>query len=723
MGEKFLNLSGLTLYDKNIKEWTQNEIKPSDWSETDESSKTFINNKPFGEFVNKVNITGLRPTASAQINSEIENLPIFAEGDLYTVVYDGQTYNDLEVVFKSETVPNMGSMSLAIIGNTELAIRRVLAAFGLFSTAEIGEGTDNGCDFYLCEMLMEGNSPEVMCGKFVGADFVMSESSFSWTLKNNDTKADICSTSGSYNMFADMLGGELFYGSETPVGSYYLDADEMALMPAIEVGTKLEVSVEGREPEIYEFHTEDFGGFPLYMAGNNEEDGSLYFVYSPSGGMLQIQMGLDDGEPLFMAVYKFNPEIDGDSVDLSINLTTTKKLDKSFYDVDWSDVDSKPFYEEYGQNQNYLNIDNTKRSWVKVELENPEDADITGWLKSNNDNYGYAVKTDNPNTSGYNPLYTLSGLNVMRISSRSNQFLDSVQAEIDQGYPYESNTNEWSIPVYCANNAIRITPTGPDSLSDPIYEYTAAHATLRITFKNSERTYDSVDKCYLEDIWLCGTEGTHFLSLGYYTFPSGGGSGRYNHWRQFSATCPAVSEGSSDITVYQVRSDYYFPADFDEATQYKVTYKGQEYTLYPYHVENVRIVGEVENTWDGVLPFKPYDCLTPTNVGNEIRYSGWILGDVGYLERRFGIRLRDVSSSEYISTSSKAINFCMFRIDKDTHYKNGSGQYSESCLIISDVVTGESASVGVDVPVYHTINKNYLPIDKISSNEINEMFV
>ena len=139
-------------------------------------------------------------------------------------------------------------------------------------------------------------------------------------------------------------------------------------------------------------------------------------------------------------------------------------------------------------------------------------------------------------------------------------------------------------------------------------------------------------------------------------------------------------------------------------------------------IENVRIVGEEKTTWNGVLPFKPYDCLTPSIVGNETRYSGWVLGDISYLDRRFGIRFRDVSNSEYISTSNKAINFCMFRTDNDTDDGHGMSQYADSCLIISDVITGESSVVDVDVPVYHTINENYLPIDKLTSSEIDEMF-
>lgn len=108
MEEKFLNLSGLTFYDRNIKKWTQNQIQPADWNESDPTSKSFVQNRPFYEEVEVVSTytknikTGysVNSILDVLINGNSEGL-VQASIDLstakkYNVTLDGITYSNLE---------------------------------------------------------------------------------------------------------------------------------------------------------------------------------------------------------------------------------------------------------------------------------------------------------------------------------------------------------------------------------------------------------------------------------------------------------------------------------------------------------------------------------------------------------------------------------------------------------------------------------------------------
>ena len=725
--KKFVDASGLAFYDSKLKNWVlKNAGQPGDWNESDESSKSYIANKPFGLTVDNVLIRGIRPTAMAE-GSEIENMPVLVEGDTYTVVFDGQTYEDLTVTTKEFLIEQYGSsMTINVLGNEALCVRRSLSSYGVYTPEDIHNADDNECDFFIAEMTFMGDTQYIF-GKFITENF---DSTFSWTLKDNITKEDICSSDGQYLYTGDILAAMLLGGQEAYYGSYYLDSEEMTSLPEITSGVKLNVSIDGGEEEVFEFQGEDISGFPLYVAGDNSGNGHLYFIYSPAGGVLQIQMGLEEGSPLFVAIYDFsevNPdtgdtEINKYSADLSINLSSIKKLDKEFYDVDWSDVESKPFYRDYeneSDNLQYLHVDNRYRTWVRADQTDP--VDITGWLKTSNDAYGYATRTDTT-TSGYNHLYTFYGDTTIQRINGDSGFISTIKKSINQGYPYEGGNNDWVIPFYCGNNSLRITPTSdPDNEYDGgrNYQDTAAAGIIRITFNDSSRTYSSINKCYMEDVWLCGTEGNHSFSLGYYTFPQYGGWGTYNVYQSFTATCPAPVEDGT-LTVFRVRSDYYFPSEFDESIPYKVTFRGQEYTLYPYHLDNVRINGVESDTWDNVHPYKPYDCLIHSKVSNQQRYSGWVFGDVGYLERTFGINIYDVSKGQHVSTTNKAIDFCIFRTDTDLKGVDNQS-YSEECFLIADVPTGTKDVIGVYAPTYHKIDKLYLPIEGIDDEEIRSL--
>ena len=108
MDEKFLNLSGLSFYDKKLKEWTQNQIQPADWNESDPTSKSFVQNRPFYEEVEVVSTYTKNIKTGYSVNSILDvlwngNFEGLVQSSIelstakkYNVTLDGTTYSNLE---------------------------------------------------------------------------------------------------------------------------------------------------------------------------------------------------------------------------------------------------------------------------------------------------------------------------------------------------------------------------------------------------------------------------------------------------------------------------------------------------------------------------------------------------------------------------------------------------------------------------------------------------